>query len=319
MYRWYADSVVCYVHLPDVQVTRNLKQTLDAFEGSEWFARGWTLQELLAPSHVIVFDKIWTSIGTREELAAEISGASGILQSLVSSFHRTSTGTTSATEKFSWISTRKTSRVEDLAYCLMGLFDINMPLLYGEGNKAWRRLQLEILRSTNDESVFLWDVPLAWPWTPQLSSPTSGLLAERRTHFGPGLYLRYKSQQFSQHRKVSAVSRPPYTITNQGLEFRVPKRLASRQEFYLPLNYRYFKDNVFEGVYAILVRRMESQEDIWQRYFPSPMPATLPKLPRVEYDKTCGPSRGLFVAPESWLWSRTELGEMETEVIYIKL
>jgi hypothetical protein len=54
----------------------------------------------------------------------------------------------------SWASKRETTRVEDTAYCLMGLFGVNMLPLYGEGRKAFMRLQLEILRMSDDESIF---------------------------------------------------------------------------------------------------------------------------------------------------------------------
>lgn len=156
----------------------------------------------------------------------------------------------SAADKFSWISTRKTLRLEDQAYCLLGLFDINMPLLYGEGSKAFRRLQLEILRSSNDESIFVWDIPIGWAWAkPGLD--LFGLLATATTDFGTLLYHRYEDDHHSMRRNVPGLSRPPYTVTNQGLEVRVPKKLAMEPDFLLPLNYRSFEGDTVRGVYAI--------------------------------------------------------------------
>ena len=49
-----------------------------------------------------------------------------------------------------------TTRVKDKAYSLMGVVDVNMSMLYGEGKKAFHRLQLEIIRSSDDQSVFAW-------------------------------------------------------------------------------------------------------------------------------------------------------------------
>jgi hypothetical protein len=228
MCRWYANCVVCYAYLSDVVMGSTQSQTLRAFEASQWFGRGWILQGLLDTSRVVFFDRNWVSIGTKDNLASSISTAAGTSQTLVTSFHGISTASISAVEKFSWLAPRKTLRLEDKAYRLMGLFDINMPLLYGEGStKAFRRFQLEVLRSTNDESVFVWDVPVGWPRAPA-RSPLSGLLATDINDFGPQLYLRYKSQDFTIHKKVPGISRPPYSVTNQGLELRIPKKLASK-------------------------------------------------------------------------------------------
>ena len=101
----------------------------------------------------------------------------------------------------SWISGQQTSRVEDIAYCLFGIFDINMPLLYGEGRKAFLRLELEILRNSDDESIFA--------WTSKRSQ--YGLLALWPDSFeGSAHILRHE-----------CFVRPPYSMTNKGLEFNV--------------------------------------------------------------------------------------------------
>ena len=147
MYRWYEEAQVCYVYMTDVS-----SAFLQAFEWSRWFTRGWTLQELLAPSTVVFYDKEWIEIGTRWSLRAHISRATGMTYESMIRPKDSSVAT-----KMSWASKRKTTRVEDIAYCLMGLFDINMPLLYGEGQKAFGRLQYEILLSRDDdESIFAW-------------------------------------------------------------------------------------------------------------------------------------------------------------------
>ncbi|KAM7218684.1 hypothetical protein V8F06_006003, partial [Rhypophila decipiens] len=118
---------------------------------SRWFTRGWTLQELLAPSHLIFFDQEWGRIGTREELAHGIQKATKVQPMHLAGFR-----TCSIAVKLSWASFRETTRVEDRAYSMLGLLGINMPLLYGEGEKAVVRLQQELIRNYNDETILAW-------------------------------------------------------------------------------------------------------------------------------------------------------------------
>lgn len=147
MYRWYEEAQVCYVYMTDVS-----HASQESFQWSRWFTRGWTLQELLAPSTVVFYDDNWVEIGTRWSLRAQISRATGMTYESMIRPKDSSIAT-----KMSWASNRKTTRVEDIAYCLMGLFEINMPLLYGEGHKAFMRLQYEIMQSRDDdESIFAW-------------------------------------------------------------------------------------------------------------------------------------------------------------------
>ena len=149
MYGWYEKAQACYVYLEDVSTSHGDK----AFHTSRWFSRGWTLQELLAPKTVVFYNKDWEEIGTKWSLRDEITQATGIM------YHQmTDHKTVSVATKMSWAASRKTTRDEDTAYCLLGLFDINMSLLYGEGaTKAFMRLQHEILQSYSyDESIFAW-------------------------------------------------------------------------------------------------------------------------------------------------------------------
>lgn len=148
MYGWYEKSQVCYVYLADVTAA-----TFDeVFRFSRWFFRGWTLQELLAPRTVVFYGSNWEELGTKWSLRDEISRATGITYHQMIDHKRVNVAT-----KMSWAALRKTTRIEDTAYSLLGLFDINMPLLYGEGSKAFMRLQHEILQAQeNDESIFAW-------------------------------------------------------------------------------------------------------------------------------------------------------------------
>ena len=205
MYYWYHNAVECYAFLSDVVWNaHNVGASKDVFMRSEWFTRGWTLQELLAPSTLIFLDERWRAFGTRATLSTEISAATGIEQEHLGDW----SGVCIAT-KMSWVSRRKTSRVEDLAYCMLGLFDVNMPLLYGEGRKAFMRLQLEIIKKSDDESIFAWitDTP---------SQTLGGMLAPWPDCFAQSGEVRIHPRLL--------IKRFPYVMKNQGLEFQAPYR-----------------------------------------------------------------------------------------------
>ncbi|KAG4420242.1 hypothetical protein IFR04_006620 [Cadophora malorum] len=119
-----------------------------------WFSRGWTLQELIAPKHMQFFDQIWGRRGDKNTLENEIARICGISREVLSG--RRGLSTIPIAVRMSWASKRKTTRDEDMAYCLLGIFDINMPMLYGEGEKAFIRLQEEIIKESTDMSIFAW-------------------------------------------------------------------------------------------------------------------------------------------------------------------
>ncbi|KAF2185713.1 HET-domain-containing protein [Zopfia rhizophila CBS 207.26] len=126
MFHWYRESQVCYAYLSDVPSNEDPRAENSQFCKSKWFTRGWTLQELLSPLYVIFFGQDWKEIGTK------------------------------ATQRMAWASKRETAKIEDQAYCLMGLFGVNMPMIYGEGENAFQRLQLEIMKTSDDQSIFAW-------------------------------------------------------------------------------------------------------------------------------------------------------------------
>ena len=152
MFEWYSKADICYAYLEDVHHAGTDRATLErSFIESRWFTRGWTLQELLAPHFLMFLDKEWNPIGPRSELTEEIEHVTSISPSNLTNYRSCSIATI-----FSWAAHRQTTRVEDQAYCLLGLFGINMPLIYGEGQNAFIRLQLEIIRYSDDESIFCW-------------------------------------------------------------------------------------------------------------------------------------------------------------------
>jgi len=147
MYHWYQEADVCYGYLADVP-------SKAIFSDSRWFTRGWTLQELIAPSTVIFLDEEWKELGTKASLRQDVSDCTGIPVGIL--LGDDDLETVSIAQRMSWAAKRKTSRIEDRAYCLLGIFGINMPLIYGERETAFTRLQEEIMRISDDHSLFAW-------------------------------------------------------------------------------------------------------------------------------------------------------------------
>ncbi|KAL8883494.1 MAG: hypothetical protein Q9192_007136 [Flavoplaca navasiana] len=217
MYAWYQKAGICYAYLADVLLIEdeygNLEDSRAQFHRSAWFTRGWTLQELLAPGIVEFFDHAWLSIGHKgksstagRSLSRDISDVTGISED---NLRRPPTSQCIA-KKLSWISKRNTTRVEDMAYCMLGLCGVNMPLLYGEGEKAFLRLQSEIIKQSDDESIFAWFCDREGRST----SFMSGLIAPSPRCFA----------ESGQVVKGSVLSKKqPYSQTNKGLAYPIPR------------------------------------------------------------------------------------------------
>lgn len=169
MFAWYRLSSFCCVYLADVPpISKGTEIVYDAFGQSEWLTRGWTMQELLAPENVIFCNTSWEleghkctherdeckSLGQGDPLNGTITLATGIRKRYLIDPQAYTKASIAC--RMSWASHRITARVEDIAYCLLGIFDVHMPPLYGEGTKAFRLLQEEILRRSNDQSIFAW-------------------------------------------------------------------------------------------------------------------------------------------------------------------
>jgi hypothetical protein len=242
MHKWYRGAKVCFAYLSDVACRpdesertyeefmeeQDLGQSISvhttyALRKSAWFTRGWTLQELIAPNSVLFVDTSWHIFGSTNTLGRVVSDITGIAD-----VARQYKMNESVATKMSWASRRRCTRPEDLAYSLMGLFDVNMPLLYGEGGKsAFRRLQLEILRTSGDESIFAWH-------------PTSGS--------GSGSILASSPSSFSHSSNITLFEpftpRPPYAMTNKGLEIHTvllqgcgtEGSMEKNRIYFMPLN-----------------------------------------------------------------------------------
>lgn len=204
MYKWYSDSAICYAYLADVSSSN--PDWINAFQQSKWFTRGWTLQELVAPSDVHFYSKEWKFLGTRQGLSKYIAEITSIDPDLLCegnpSIIHGMLGSFSVARRMSWAAERRTTREEDMAYCLMGIFDINMPLLYGEGQRAFLRLQQEIVKVCNDQSILAWQDSL-------LSETSTSLFAPH-----PGAF----------HKEVNvfhAKPQVPMSLDSRGLELDV--------------------------------------------------------------------------------------------------
>ena len=200
MYRWYEKAALCFVFLADYTIGDGESRLSEC----RWFTRGFTLQELLAPQTVIFFDSNLNTLGTRSSLAHNIAAFTRIAPTYL--LDADSCRTASVAQRMSWASSRQTSRSEDIAYCLLGLFTVNMPLLYGEGAlQAFRRLQYEIIAQSTDESIFA--------WTSEAADGRRGMFANSPSEFASCQHI---------YRSVFRIRRPPYRTTNRGLEFAIP-------------------------------------------------------------------------------------------------
>jgi hypothetical protein len=149
MFDWYRNSAKCYVYLSDVSTSQRLVNGKPdrlvwekAFQESLWFTRGWTLQELVAPTSVTFFSAEEECIGSKITLEQCIGKICDIK---LSALRGAALSTFSVDERFSWARSRQTKEPEDKAHCLLGLFNVHMPLIYGEGEeKALKRLREEI-------------------------------------------------------------------------------------------------------------------------------------------------------------------------------
>ncbi|KAK5656630.1 hypothetical protein OQA88_4610 [Cercophora sp. LCS_1] len=146
-------NAFCYTYLSDVEPG----QPKGSISTSPWFTRGWTLQELLASPKIKFFDSGWNALGTKVTLAGLLVQATGIPHHILTGF--ASLDTASVAQRFSWASRRQTTRPEDMSYCLFGIFDVTIPLFYGEGlESAFERLQEAIMRKNLDDSILAWSL-----------------------------------------------------------------------------------------------------------------------------------------------------------------
>jgi hypothetical protein len=207
MWKFYKDADICYVYLQDYeadleQLEDQQSPSFQAFAKCRWFTRGWTLQELIAPIQMAFYDESWIQFGSKFSLCKQLCHVTGIDEEVLSS--KKSLSSVPIARKMCWAANRHTTRPEDVAYCLLGIFNVNMPLLYGEGEKAFPRLVEQIIKDSDDHSIF------AWKQLENSSSPRQlGLLPYSPICFAQsGAIIPYQTPGESS----------PYAVTNKGLE-----------------------------------------------------------------------------------------------------
>ncbi|KAL8366427.1 hypothetical protein RB595_004959 [Gaeumannomyces hyphopodioides] len=206
MYRWYSDAVVCYVFLSDLDPQPGDFKA--ALKRCRWFTRGWTLQELIAPPKLEFYNRDWTNVGSDKKLESLLREVTGINAVGFGRKRCLFLQQIPVATKMSWAAGRETTQAEDKAYCLLGIFDINMPLLYGEGDGAFRRLQEEILKRFDDSSIFCTD----GSGIPSFNGVGRDVLAPSPASFSDSRDIKVLSAFMDQR-----YSRTSFSMTNRGL------------------------------------------------------------------------------------------------------
>lgn len=211
MFKWYEQAAICYVYLGDVTDATSITSEESEFHRARWHTRGWTLQELLAPRKINFYTRHWTFIGTKYTLCQELSAITRISVDILTGDAPITYA--SVAQRMSWASRRETSRLEDIAYCLMGIFGVNMTMLYGEGSKAFMRLQEEISKECNDNSIFAWqNIDGA-----EAGKGPCGLLADHPRHFRDSWAVSSEDGGIDYPNAVF-IAQTPFAMVNQGIQ-----------------------------------------------------------------------------------------------------
>jgi len=281
MFRWYRGSQICYAYLSDFDADAQVaeastEQAQDhfssAFRRCRWFTRGWCLQELLAPRQIRFLNRNWQAIGTKclhSRLIAEITG---IPETVLTTPPRNKIWDFPVATRISWIGRRHTTRTEDIAYSLLGILDVNMPMLYGEGIAAFSRLQGEIIRKYNDLSIFSWvGQAKLMGFMPILAPVPRCFLADTSP---------IPSNQGRTRSRLESGLITQFSLTNQGIFFPNAKLQYQnavpgyRHQYVLDLCYRSKKDSrrylllqkVGPGLFVRLLNDTERQNAFRQAF-----------------------------------------------------
>jgi Heterokaryon incompatibility protein (HET) len=267
MFRWYQEAVVCYIYLSDVHTNMEASQEESQLLESRWFTRGWTLQELIASDLRVFFNAKWVKIGfsSKERLelpkfrmmeylchhvsnvTQQLSQITGIPTNILRGDRLEETSTA---QRMSWAAYRQTTRIEDEAYCLLGIFKVNMPLLYGEGRKAFIRLQEEILKYSDDQSILA-------HISPALDAPV-GLLAQSPAFFA----LTGDIRKFQRNQRTSDDT---VALTKQGLKvYSTVCPLPRGSDCLVVLDCTVGRSTVARP--AIYLERQRGSDDCYQRH-----------------------------------------------------
>ncbi|KAL9616609.1 MAG: hypothetical protein Q9160_008554 [Pyrenula sp. 1 TL-2023] len=317
MFNWYSDAEKCYALLSDVCD----RDELYSKRPIRWFTRGWTLQELLAPREVIFYSRDWHQIATKLADADLIGSITGINPGTLVRQGRLLAPCTAV--KMSWAAQRSTSRSEDLAYCLMGLFDVNMPTLYGEGGvKAFRRLQEEIIKKTDDQSVFVWGK--------QKMIRELGLITHiyscKAFASTPGDFRECGAIKVP-HGDVTFFSRSPlgkprelietnthHFVTNRGISIKLP--ICQMDPFTYLVLFNCFPNRDLESLLAVLYRK-DSQYNIYTRLDEYPV-LQIPE-DQIRVVEEGGNQKATSEETEKVLWSSTRIYTFVKTTVYLRI
>ncbi|RPD53335.1 HET-domain-containing protein [Lentinus tigrinus ALCF2SS1-7] len=271
MYAWYSEARVCYAYLLDVEDPGRANPTAEdsSFRGSRWFKRGWTLQELIAPKVVLLYSKNWRPLGSKASLAAAIEEITNIDSAVL--MHERLLDDVSIARRMSWASARQTTKLEDRAYSLMGIFGVNMPAIYGEGDRAFIRLQQEIIHQSPDQSIFAWGNPYEYQVfldnatvltdQPGWATDYRCLLASSPDRFADSANIEpFPVEQLTKYTHSGISSDvPEYTPTNYGIQIHLPLYLIPNSSIGLAL--LACKDAASGHVVSLLVGRMRNSSN----------------------------------------------------------
>ncbi|KAG2030353.1 hypothetical protein BDR03DRAFT_974707 [Suillus americanus] len=181
MFNWYRSAAICIAYLA-------CSSNVSDFAKEPWFTRGWTLQELLAPEKMKFYGKDWKPLSDNfddkhprdlvipsiDEISIPITPSQPDILTAITRLTEIesrdlisfSPGIHNVHQRLRWASRRTTKRIEDMAYSLIGIFDISMPITYGEGQRSWFRLMEIILQQCKSWEIFVW----AGEWSPYSSA-----------------------------------------------------------------------------------------------------------------------------------------------------
>ena len=248
MFEWYRSASLCVAFLADVSEEHRPSSPSSRFRSSRWFKRGWTLQELIAPdSTMLLVGHSWKVLGTKFSLSSLIQGITGVERIVLTT--RDAYSGVPVARRMSWAANRTTTRIEDEAYSLMGLFGVHMPTVYGEGHNAFIRLQEEILKRIPDQSIFTWG-PSAGDIDGILRSRDYGILfSPEKRNMSPDVLLATSPKSFANCDDIKSITpetlrltlgltqdqfiMPQFTITSYGMRAHLPVIQFRRKGFFL--------------------------------------------------------------------------------------
>ncbi|CAJ2504129.1 Uu.00g115230.m01.CDS01 [Anthostomella pinea] len=211
MFQWYSDATVCLAFIADFDATAG---DMESLRRARWFSRGWTLQELIAPSTVYFYDREWRLFGTRSSLYQELSSITGISTDILSppdgAALRDLLDDILIARRMAWAARRHTTKKEDIAYCPLGIFGVNMPMLYGE--------------------VFAWTANDRTQDPSKNVSPNKiyrGILASSPAEFAGSANIEPNND---------SKFNPDYFMSNKGLRIQTVLHATDTDEVVMPLN-----------------------------------------------------------------------------------